>query len=130
MAEASPLSIHPGVQMGRVAPSGWTPVGTYSMCFGLVSELAFELNLNDEVHLAQTADVTGVKTVTFQANIRPPTVVVAGTKWLFTWGIGSAVHGQRELVAGRTRSLSTCAIDTSQVTGMQEIRFTLKLVSA
>lgn len=113
--------------------------------------------IGDKVVLEQTADVTGLKLVRFRATVRGPAVmpaiaydldaalstpgtpntaatdeaaaqVAAAPKWYLTWGVGNAVHGTRELLPGRTLTINDGAIDVSQVTGDQALRFTLKLV--
>jgi hypothetical protein len=91
---------------------------------------AYELNVGDEIRLYQTADVSGLRCVTFQARLRPPPSVPAGARWAFVWGVGATEHGRRVLAPGRTRDMVAGAIDVSQLTGDQELRFTLKVEAA
>ena len=135
--EATPFEAYMGVRNGRIEPTDWVPPGStwvppdnWVMCLGSAVGVAYDFNLDDEIVLSQTADVTGMNLMYFRARLTPPASVPAGVKWVFTWGVGAAVHGQRELVPGRTRELTASVIDVSQLSGDQELRFTLKAVAA
>lgn len=131
---------------GRIVPA-YAPAGLGAHAFVLGSDAPGDvqrLSLGDQVMLTQTADITGVKLVRFRARLRPPASlpvegldldqagavpsVAVAPRWVFDWGVGLVVHGARELAPGRTLFVNDGAVDVSQLSGPQTLRFRLRLV--
>ncbi len=131
---------------GRLAPA-FAPPLLESYAFVLGSDRPGDvarLRIGaEQVVLAQTADVTGLKLLRFRAYARGPARmpetgfdldhvgafpdVAVAPRWLFQWGVGGAIHGTRTLLPGRSLVIHDGAIDVSQLTGSQTVRFYLKL---
>lgn len=133
---------------GRLAPIFAPPVlGEHLFVLGSDAPGDVQrLALGDQVVLEQACDVTGLKLVRFRARLRPPAALPAvgydldqvgavpevpvAPRWLFKWGVGAAVHGVRELRPGRVLAVNDGAIDVSQLSGTQTLRFYLQLAAS
>lgn len=128
---STPFNRRAGVTQLRIQPTGAAPgLGSYVFCFGSDLPGVFvQANLNDGVELSQTADVTGIALVRFRAVLRPPSTAPVGGRWVFEWRVNATTYGSRELKAGRVLSIADGAIDTSQLSGNQTIKFRLRVAS-
>lgn len=135
-----------GATQGRIAPvNAVPPDGSFVFCLGSDLPGAFERIVSgDAVVLSQAADITalGIVLVRFTATLRAPAALptsyldtadgsthAAGLRWVFSWLVGSAVYGSRELSASRTVTIRDGALDVSRLTGVQTIKFSLAAVS-
>ena len=119
-----------GETQGRVEPVGANALdGSFVFALGSdVSGSKYPINLGDSVRVEQTADVTGIKLIRFQAILRPPASLPAGTRWIAEWGVGHIVHGRRELPATEPVHLRDGAINVSAMSGNKTIFFRLRFV--
>lgn len=152
-----------GVTQGRIKPSqapypaalgavdpttehGVARLGDYVFCLG--SDLPGDVREvcdGDTLTVTQTADLTGIILIRFQAKLRPPATspthyVDTATglvgpgggsppplRWLFQWGVDLSFKGQRLInpAIPRVVTLLDGAIDVSQITGVHDINFRL-----
>lgn len=116
-----------GETQGRIAPvNANPPAGEFVFALGSDTRGAsFPLNVGDYARVEQTADVTGLKLIRFQAILRPPETVPTGTRWVFEWGLGSTAQGRREFSLGETLRIADGAVNVASLVGDQTIFFRL-----
>lgn len=137
-----------GSEQGRITPAFLSKIAG-DFVFVLGSDrpgVVQRFVQDDQIILEQTADITGVKLVRFRAQIRAPSSIPSvgisttggaglfpeisvAPSWTFSWGVGTDVHGSRLLEVGKTYVMNDGAIDVSQLTGNQALRFTLKVAA-
>jgi hypothetical protein len=128
----SPFEQDPGVEWGRIQPSGWVPPDeSWVLALGHDTPgCTGAFNVGDRVEVSQGVDFAGVKLLRLRARLRPPENVPAGVAWRASMLIDGVEMVGETLTPGRSRDVNDWALNVSKLAGTHILTFRLALVTA
>lgn len=127
-----PFGQEPGVESGRLQPSGWVaPEGDYAFVLGHDhAGVHRKFNIGDYVQISQSVDFGLGKVLRMRVRLRPPAQITVGAYWAFQILVDGVEKYRRTMKRSQQRDLNDIAINVAGYAGAHTLQLRLALAAS